>query len=161
MRYLPSFLPRELLLSIFPLLEDGGRRADSWCWRAPCHLHVLHGQRGATSSTGLHLNAKWIVFSFLFFMWYILIVVLFIMRPVNKGTAIKNSFCLKYKKKATFTVLTRSPNASMVSTLGAETRQWFPHLEPKRVNGFHIWSRNASMVSTLGAKTCQWWPQLF
>ena len=66
-RCLPSFLPRELLLSIFPILEDGGRRADSWCWRAPCHLHVLHGQRGATSSTGLHLNAKWIVFSFLFF----------------------------------------------------------------------------------------------
>ena len=39
-RCLPSFLPRELLLSIFPILEDGGRRADSWCWRAPCHLHV-------------------------------------------------------------------------------------------------------------------------
>ena len=58
-------------------------------------------------------------------------------------------FCLKNKKKATSTVLTRSPNVSMVSTLGAQMCQWFPHLEPKRVNGFR-----------LGAQTRQWSPHL-
>ena len=49
----------------------------------------------------------------------------------------------------------------MVSTFGTQTCQWFPHLDPKCVNGFHIWSPNVSMVSTFGAQTCQWCPKLF
>ena len=46
----------------------------------------------------------------------------------------------------------------MVSTFGALTCQWFPHLEPKRVNGFHFWRPNPSMISTLWTYTTgfQW-----
>jgi len=60
----PSFLPRELLLSIFPLLEDGGGELTlgAGVHRAVCMISWTARRNFVHWS--LHLNVKWIVFSF-------------------------------------------------------------------------------------------------
>ena len=75
MRYLPSFLPRELLLSIFPLLEDGGGRADSGCWRAPFDLYAyMDSAAQLRPPVYRHPEREMDSFSFFFFVIILIVV---------------------------------------------------------------------------------------
>ena len=87
----PSLIPAERTFAVH-ISAPGGWGEEGWLLVLACAVPsaCLHGKRGANSSTGLcTLNVKWIVFSF-FFLWYNLIVVHIYLRPVNKGTPIKN-----------------------------------------------------------------------
>ena len=81
---------RENFSCLFPLLEDGGGRADSGCWRAPCCLHVyMDSAAQLRPPVYIHPGCKMDSFSFLcvkIFWWYYNLFA----RPVNKCTAIKN-----------------------------------------------------------------------
>ena len=88
----PSLIPAERTFAVH-ISAPGGWGEEGWLLVLACAVPsaCLHGKRRANSSTGLcTLNVKWIVFSF-FFLWYNLIVVHIYLRPVNKGTPIKNN----------------------------------------------------------------------
>ena len=83
----PSFLPRDLLLSIFPLLEDGGGglTLGAGVHRAICMFYM---DSAAQLRPPVYIHPEREMDSFFYVIYFDCSTHLF-SKPVNKGTAIK------------------------------------------------------------------------